>query len=55
MIDRLHVEDAVAGSTDQVIADLEQMMPVDRPSLREATMVSLRACVDPDDMVHRLM
>jgi hypothetical protein len=55
MIDRLHVEDAVAGSTDQVIADLEQLMPVDRPSLRETTMVSLRACVDLDDMVHRLM
>jgi hypothetical protein len=55
MMDRLHAVEAVAGRTDQVIADLEQMMPVDRPHLRETTMTSLRACVDLDDMVHRLM
>jgi hypothetical protein len=55
IMDRLHADDAVAGNAVQVIADLETMMTVDRPPLREATMESLKACVDPDDMVHRLM
>ena len=46
-------EEAVAGDTDRVIAELAAM--VGDPQLRDAALGNLTVAVNPDDMVHRLM
>jgi hypothetical protein len=52
LMGHLCAREVVAGDTDRVIAELGSMM-ADRP--RDVVLDNLRACVDTNDMVHRLM